>query len=166
MSGAFSTEQVADFLYREAWLLDQQEWKGWLDLYLQDCRFWVPAWKQDHEPVDDPDTGLSFIYYESRGGLEDRAWRAKSGMSVASMPLPRTCHQVTNVRCEEAESGRLRVRSAWSCHVYDLRAKAQHTYFGHYTHLLATDGGQLRIAEKKIVLLNDLITGFIDFYCV
>jgi hypothetical protein len=28
------------------------------------------------------------------------------------------------------------------------------------------DGGTLSIAEKKIVLLNDLITGFIDFYCV
>ncbi|OGA08581.1 MAG: hypothetical protein A3G26_10160 [Betaproteobacteria bacterium RIFCSPLOWO2_12_FULL_65_110] len=166
MSGAFSIDQVADLLYREAWLLDQQRWKEWLDLFAPDCRFWVPAWNQDHELVDDPDTGLSFIYYESRGGLEDRVWRAKSGTSVASTPLPRTCHQVTNIRCEEEASGRLRVRSAWNCHIFDLRAKEQHTFFGHYTHLLAADGEKLRIAEKKIVLQNDLITGFIDFYCV
>jgi len=166
MSGAFSIDQVADLLYREAWLLDQQRWKEWLDLFAPDCRFWVPAWNQDHELVDDPDTGLSFIYYESRGGLEDRVWRAKSGTSVASTPLPRTCHQVTNIRCEEQASGRLRVRSAWNCHIFDLRAKEQHTFFGHYTHLLAADGEKLRIAEKKIVLQNDLITGFIDFYCV
>ena len=166
MSGAFSIDQVADLLYREAWLLDEQRWKEWLDLFAPDCRFWVPAWNQDHELVDDPDTGLSFIYYESRGGLEDRVWRAKSGTSVASTPLPRTCHQVTNIRCEEEASGRLRVRSAWNCHIFDLRAKEQHTFFGHYTHLLAADGEKLRIAEKKIVLQNDLITGFIDFYCV
>jgi benzoate/toluate 1,2-dioxygenase subunit beta len=166
MSGVFSIDRVRDFLYHEAWLLDQQRWKEWLKLYAPDCRFWVPAWNDDHEPVDDPNTGLSFIYYESRGGLEDRVWRAQSGLSVASTPLPRTCHQVTNVRCEETESGRLLVRSAWSCHVFDLRAQAQHTFFGHYEHLLESDGGTLSIVEKKIFLLNDVITGFIDFYCV
>ena len=166
MSGAFSIVEVADFLYQEAALLDQQRWKEWLDLFAADCRFWVPTWKEDHEPVGDPDAGLSFIYYESRGGLEDRVWRAKSGMSVASTPLPRTCHQVTNVRCEEMKSGRMLVRSAWSCHVFDLRSKEQHTYFGHYEHLLAADGGKFSIAAKKIVLLNDVITGFVDFYCV
>jgi 3-phenylpropionate/cinnamic acid dioxygenase small subunit len=166
LSGAPSIDQVEDFLYREAWLLDRQRWKEWLDLYAPDCRFWVPAWKQDHELVDDPDAGLSFIYYESRGGLEDRVWRAQSGMSVASTPLPRTCHQVTNVRYEAPASGRLLVRSAWSCHIFDLRAREQRGFFGHYEHLLACDGGALRIAEKKIILFNDVITGFIDFYCV
>lgn len=166
MSGPFSNDRVADLIFREAWLLDQQRWKEWLDLFMPDCRFWVPTWKQDHELVDDPDTGLSFIYYGSRGGLEDRVWRAKSGTSVASMPLPRTCHQVTNVRREEEASGRMRVRSAWSCHVFDLRAQRQHTFFGHYMHMLVADGEALRIAEKKIVLQNDLITGYIDFYCV
>lgn len=166
MSGAVSINQVADFLYHEAGLLDAQRWKEWLDLYRPDCRFWVPAWKDDHQLVDDANTGLSFIYYEGRGGLEDRVWRAQSGTSVASTPLPRTCHQVTNVRCEEENAGRLLVRSAWSCHVFDLRAAAQHTFFGRYEHLLATDGGTLRIAEKKVVLFNDLITGYIDFYCV
>lgn len=166
MSGSFSIGQVEDFLYHEASLLDGQRWKEWLELYAPDCRFWVPAWKDDHQLVDDPNAGMSFIYYESRGGLEDRVWRAQSGMSVASTPLPRTCHQVTNVRCVEADAGRLLTRSAWSCHVFDLRAKAQHTFFGQYEHLLATDGGKLSIAEKKVVLLNDVITGFIDFYCV
>ena len=166
MNCEIPTSQVEDFLYHEAWLLDRQRWKEWIELFTPDCRFWVPAWREDHKLVDDPDTGLSFIYYESRGGLEDRVWRAKSGMSVASTPLPRTCHQVTNVRCEQAGSGRLHVRSAWSCHVFDLRARDQQVYFGHYEHLLAADGGKLCIAEKKIVLQNDLITGYIDFYCV
>jgi len=164
MNGPLS--HVENFLYHEASLLDGQHWKEWLDLFAPDCRFWVPTWKQDHELVDDPDTGLSFIYYDSRGGLEDRVWRAQSGLSVASTPLPRTCHQVTNVRCEQADSGRILARSTWSCHVFDLRAKSQHTFFGHYEHLLVPGEGTFRIAAKKIVLLNDLITGFIDFYCV
>jgi 3-phenylpropionate/cinnamic acid dioxygenase small subunit len=166
MNAALPMSQVEEFLYREAWLLDQQRWDEWLDLFLPECRFWVPAWKQDHELVDDPDTGLSFVYYDSRGGLEDRVWRAKSGLSVASTPLPRTCHQVTNVRCEAAGPDRALVRSSWNCHVFDLRTHSQHVFFGYYEHLLAGDGGTLRIASKKIVLQNDLIHGFIDFYCV
>src|SRR3990172_1609914 len=114
MSGALSIHPVEDFLFHEAWLLDRQRWKEWLDLYAPDCRFWGPAWKQDHELVDDPDAGLSFIYYERRGGRGGRGGRAQSGMSVASTPVPPTCHQVTNVRYEEAASGRLLARSAWS----------------------------------------------------
>ncbi len=166
MSGSPTTSRVEDFLYNEAWLLDRQRWQEWLELYAPDCRFWVPAWKEDHEPVDDPNTGLSFIYYESRGGLEDRVWRARSGMSVASTPLPRTCHQVTNVRAQGAGSGRILARSAWTCHVFDLRTREPQVFFGHYEHVLADDGGRLSIAEKKIILMNDLITGSIDFYCV
>jgi len=127
---------------------------------------WVPAWKADHELVDDPDTGLSFIYYDSRGGLEDRVWRARSGTSVASTPLPRTCHQVTNVRCDEAGPERLLARSAWSCHVFDLRTQQQRVFFGRYEHVLAAVGGELCIAQKKVVLLNDVIDGYIDFYCL
>jgi len=166
MSSAFSKSQVEDFLYREAGLLDDQRWDEWLALYAPDCRFWVPAWKADHELVDDPDTGLSFIYYDSRGGLEDRVWRARSGTSVASTPLPRTCHQVTNVRCDEAGPERLLARSAWSCHVFDLRTQQQRVFFGRYEHVLAAVGGELCIARKKVVLLNDVIDGYIDFYCL
>ena len=166
MNAAPHLAQVEDFLYQEAWLLDQQHWDAWLDLYAPDCRYWVPAWKGDHELVDDPNAGLSFIYYDSRGGLEDRVWRARSGTSVASTPLPRTCHQVTNVRCEESGPGRLLARSAWSCHVFDLRTGTQRVFFGRYEHALARGSGELRIAEKKIILLNDVIDGSIDFYCL
>jgi len=166
LSAAPQLAQVEDFLYQEAALLDQQHWDAWLDLFAPDCRYWVPAWKAEHELVDDPNTGLSFIYYDSRGGLEDRVWRASSGTSVASTPLPRTSHQVTNIRCEQAGPDRLLARSAWSCHVFDLRTSTQRVFFGRYQHVLASGSGKLRIAEKNIVLLNDVIDGSIDFYCL
>ena len=166
MNAAPVLPEVEGFLYQEAWLLDSRRWREWLELFVHDCRFWMPAWKADHELVDDPDTGLSFIYYESRTGLEDRVSRALSGRSVASTPLPRTCHQITNIRAETEAPDRILARCAWSCHVFDIKTQRQHLFFGHYQHTLVRKEGTLRIASKKIALLNDLIPAYLDFYHV
>jgi len=166
MSTAPQSREVESFLYDEAWLLDSRRWREWLDLFVPDCRFWMPAWKTDHELVEDPEIGLSFIYYDSRSGLEDRVSRALSGRSVASVPLPRTCHQLTNIRAETETPDRILARCAWSCHVYDIKTQQQHVFFGNYEYTLVRDGGTLRIAVKKVALLNDLIPGYLDFYHV
>ncbi len=166
MSAANAPAEVESFLYEEAWLIDSRRWKEWLELFVPDCRFWMPAWKADDELVEDPDAGLSFIYYESRSGLEDRVTRALSGLSVASTPLPRTCHQLTNVRVETVDGERLFARCAWSCHVFEIKSQRQHVFFGHYEHVLVRKDGTLRIASKKITLLNDLVPAYLDFYHV
>lgn len=166
MTPAELRPQVEGFLYEEASLLDSRRWKEWLELYLPGCRFWMPAWQADHQLVQDPDSGLSFIYYDSRSGLEDRVSRALSGRSVASVPIARTCHQITNVMIESADAQKIASRCAWSCHVFDLKTQRQHTYFGRYEHVLAPADGGFRVASKKIILLNDVIPGYLDFYHV
>ena len=55
MSLAAGTE----LLYREAALLDRQQWDDWLALYLQDCVFWVPSWTSETTVTRDPETEVS-----------------------------------------------------------------------------------------------------------
>ena len=35
--------RVEDLLFREAALLDEKKWQAWLQLYVEDAVFWMPA---------------------------------------------------------------------------------------------------------------------------
>jgi len=160
--------EAAELLYREALLLDRGEWDAWLELYLPDALFWMPAWRDETSPTEDPDRELSLIYYRGRRSLEDRVWRARSGLSIASAPRPRVVHAVTNVlvtagagAAEEAQT-----TASFTVHLRDVRAERSHVFFGRYEHDLRRVDGSWRIAAKKILLLNDVIPTVIDFYSV
>ncbi len=158
--------RCADLLYREAAYLDERRWAEWLALYTEDAEFWLPAWDEDARPTDDPQSQLSLIYYNSRAGLEDRVWRIQSGLSPASSPLIRTCHLLTNVRITDVMDGQPRVSSHWQVHIYRPEKQQAFTYFGFYEHLLRLEGEQLRVAKKKIIVLNDVVESVLDIYHV
>jgi 3-phenylpropionate/cinnamic acid dioxygenase small subunit len=164
---ALPPPEALDLLYREAQYLDAQRWDDWLALYREDAEFWMPAWKDAHALTESPDREISLIYYSARAGLEDRVWRVRSGLSVASLVLPRTAHAISGAVLEHrTPGGAIELRSTWTCHVYDVEGAAQHVFFGRYEHRLRNDSGRWLIAAKKIVLMNDRIPTMIDFYCV
>jgi 3-phenylpropionate/cinnamic acid dioxygenase small subunit len=155
-----------ELVHREARFLDEQRWDEWLALYLEDCEYWMPAWKADGTLTADPKTELSHIYYASRAGLEDRVVRIRSGKSAASTPMPRTAHVVGSVLALESPDDRLRLASTWVCHVYSPRSRESHAFFGRTEHELVARESDWRIAKKKILLQNDYIPTMLDVYCV
>ncbi len=164
---------ACDLLYREALFLDTQRWDEWLGLYTSDCEYWVPAWKSAHQVTEDPKREISLIYYASRAGLEDRVWRVRSGRSVASKPLPRTQHVLSNILVEsppsdgviagDAASGCL-VHANWTVHQFMLKSRDVQVLFGRSEYRLVESEGQLQIARRKSILLNDLMPAMLDFY--
>jgi len=155
-----------ELVHREVRFLDEQRWDEWLALYLEDCEYWMPAWKADGTLTNDPRTELSHIYYASRAGLEDRVVRIRSGKSAASTPMPRTAHIVGSVLALESPDDRLRLASTWVCHAYFPRSHETHAFFGRTEHELVVREGDWRIAKKKILLQNDYIPTMLDVYCV
>ena len=157
--------RCADLLYTEARLIDRQAWDDWLALYLPDAEFWVPAWDTEHSYVSDPQNEISLIYYADRSGLEDRVFRLRTGMSSASVPLPRTSHLVGNVQASRQASGDFAVNASWQVTYY--KHKTTNLFAGQYEYTLRPqDDGSLRIARKKIIVINDLIPQVLDFYHV
>jgi len=154
----------SEMLYREALYLDTQRWDEWLELFLPECEYWVPAWKSEHQPTSNPKRELSLIYYSTRGGLEDRVWRARSGKSAAASPLPRTHHVIGNVLLGEAGPERMQLMSAWTAHQYRTKIRETESLYGRYEHELVLREGAWRIAKKKILLLNDTMPAMVDFY--
>lgn len=163
---AEAREIAADLLAREAMLLDRRDWDGWLALYAEDCVFWVPAWREDDTPVEDPDREVSHIYHDSREGLEERILRLRTQRSVTTMPLWRTAHLVTGVVARRDGTDRIVADAAFSVFLFHPRTGTQHALFGRSEVLLARREDTWRIARKKILVMNDLIPTAVDFYCL
>ncbi len=158
---------ATDLLEREAAYLDERRWDDWLDLFTEDCEYWMPAWRGEDQLTENPQAELSHFYFAGRAGLEDRIVRIRTGQSPASSPLPRTTHLLGNViQLEPPTSEEIRLRHSWVCHVYFVRSRDTHAFFGHSEVTLACPSEQWLIARKKIVMQNDHIPTMLDFYMV
>ncbi|WP_028224994.1 anthranilate 1,2-dioxygenase small subunit [Paraburkholderia ferrariae] len=155
-------QSVEQFLYWKAELCDAQSWDEYLDLFDEHSEFHVPQWDSEHVYTTDPKRGMSLIYYANRTGLEDRVFRLRTGKSAASTPLPRTLHQITNVRIVEREGGELEVKANWTT-FYARQGNGEH-FFGRATYHLRANGSGWKITRKHVLLLNDTINAVLDFY--
>lgn len=159
------TQEVSQFLYREARFLDTRDWMAWLELFTEDAVFRVPAWKSEHDITTDPTRELSLIYCASRMRMSERVQRVLSGRSVASIPLPRTQHAVSNVMMTQTDASAT-VQANFTVHLFDLKKKDTHVFFGHSTYQLLRVADDWRIRDKTAVLANDYLPTLLDFYCV
>jgi 3-phenylpropionate/cinnamic acid dioxygenase small subunit len=165
MGDALLTAAVAELLFEEARLLDERRWHDWLVLYRDDAVFWVPAYTDQSELVTDPELQINLIYITSKKGLDERVFRIETGDSVASTPTPRTCHLIANVVAEGLDHGEVAVRANWQVASY-TNDRGPVLRNGHYQFVLRGEPGKFQIAYKKIVMLEEKMESFIDFYSV
>jgi len=156
-------EAVRDLLYLEADLLDRREWQAWIDLYTDDCVYWVPSWATEDEPTEDPELEVNMIYLTGRPALEARIYRLSSGQAYATTPLARTSHLVDTIRLLGGDGGTVEASAKWMTLSSDPRWGKQ-LRGGWYEYRLRRDGDALKIAQKKIVLLESVIDGAIDIH--
>ena len=160
-----SVNEVEQFLYAEARMLDDRDFEGWLECYAPQAEFWMPAWDDDDTLVTDPQREISLIWYGNRGGLEDRVFRIRTERSSAtSLPEPRTGHNITNVEILAQEGDTAEIRFNWFTLYY--RYETVDTYFGTSFYTLDVSGPRPLITKKKVVLKNDYIHHVVDIYHV
>lgn len=157
-----SHNAVCAFLYREARLLDDRQWDEWLTCYASTAAYWMPAWDDDDQVTEDPQSQISLIYYPNRDGLEDRVFRIKTERSGASTPEPRTSHNITNVELLAQRGDEVDVR--YNFNTLSHRYKVTDHFFGTIFVSLREAEDGIVITSKKIVLKNDYIRQVIDVY--
>ena len=122
----------------------------------------MPAWDDDDQLTQDPQSQISLIYYPNRNGLEDRVFRIKTERSSASMPETRINHMLTNVEVLAERSDGVDIR--YNFHTLSHRYKATDHFFGTIFLTLGKSESGFLITRKKIVLKNDYIRQVIDIY--
>ncbi|KRS22171.1 benzene 1,2-dioxygenase [Alishewanella sp. WH16-1] len=161
-NSAVDYQQLCAFLYREARLLDDEQWDDWLQCYHDEAQFWMPSWDDDDKLVTDPQTEISLIYYPNRAGLEDRVFRIKTERSSATMPDTRTSHNLSNIEVVAQQGDFVTVRFNW--HTLSHRYKTTFSHFGMSRYVIDFSGDSPKIRDKYVVLKNDYIHQVIDIY--
>jgi 3-phenylpropionate/cinnamic acid dioxygenase small subunit len=137
------------FLQHEARLLDEGKFNEWLALFTADARYWVPSEPDQANPLDT----VSLIY-DDRQLLETRVRRLASPRIYSQEPRSRTSRIVANVSIEEdaGSASTTLVRSKFV--LLEFRRNEQRLFGGTYFHQLIVSSGAIRIASKRVDLVN------------
>ena len=142
-------EELIDFVYQEAELLDERRFEQWLALFADDGRYWIPAQAGQTDA-----RGHVSLLLEDKLLLKARIERLGGERTFSQQPESRGQHvlqrpAVTAIDHTKREY-RLRTR-----YVYvETRGDLQHVFACTAAHLLiATDNG-LKISEKRVDILN------------
>jgi len=139
--------EIEQFLYHEAWLLDQGRLDEWLALYTVDATYWIPLEANQTDPLT-----TSSIVYDDRRLLEVRVRQFQHPRAHARVPAPRTVHQIGNVRVLEADGRDVRVGSTLV--LVEYRRERQRVWSAIVEHRVRRSVEGLRIAAKRLDLVN------------
>jgi 3-phenylpropionate/cinnamic acid dioxygenase small subunit len=166
-------QEIEEFLYREADLLDERRYEDWLALVAEDVRYWMPMRrnvKVGEAEREFTRAGQDINWFdEGKETLTRRVKQILTGMHWAEEPVSRISHMVSNVRLLEvnpsaAEPAEVTVRCRFL--VYRNRVETETDILvGKREDVLRRADGQWQIARRKIVLdQNVLLTKNLTFF--
>jgi 3-phenylpropionate/cinnamic acid dioxygenase small subunit len=95
-------EEIEQFLYREAELLDERRYEEWLALFTEDAQYFMPM--RRNVPHDEPEreftrAGTDVNWFdEGKDTLTRRVKQILTGIHWAEEPPSRICHMISNVQ--------------------------------------------------------------------
>jgi len=138
-----------EFLVHEARLLDEARFDEWLALFTEDAWYWVPTEPDQANPFDT----VSLIY-DDRRLLETRVRRLASPRIYSQEPRSRTTRMVGNVTIEDAAADQSACTVRSKFFLLENRRDSQRLFGGTCLHRLVRLDGVLRIAWKRVDLVN------------
>ncbi|MSP42639.1 MAG: 3-phenylpropionate/cinnamic acid dioxygenase subunit beta [Alphaproteobacteria bacterium] len=159
MPGMELLHEVEQFLYREARLLDAEQFEAWLELLTEDIHYWMPAiqnrYRRDKNPGYTPNTMA--LFDEDMKSLRLRIKRFNTGVAWPEDPPTRHCHVITNIEVEMTSNpDEYRVYSAFVNH-RSRNEQDEDTMMGRREDVLRRVDGVLKLARRKIVTTQSTI---------
>src|SRR3954469_12254617 len=103
-------QEIEDFLYKEAELLDTWQMQAWADLFSTNGTYEIP-------PIGNPDADFKkslFLVHDDRARLEQRALRLLKKEAHVEYPHSAALHNVSNVRIVTNEGDGVSVKCNFS----------------------------------------------------
>ncbi|MBI3373698.1 MAG: aromatic-ring-hydroxylating dioxygenase subunit beta [Betaproteobacteria bacterium] len=140
--------EVTRFIFREARLQDDHAYDAWEALWADDGIYWVPA----NGEGGDPEREMSLIY-DNRSRIALRIKQFQTGKRHTQMPRSRLRRIVSNVEILARDADSVRVTA--NAVVYESNARGETVWPSRNEYLLRRVDGELRMALKKVVLVNN-----------
>ena len=149
MTQHITRDDIIDFIYQEARMLDEGRYDEWLSLWLENGIYWMPLDYKQSDPIN-----ATSLLYEDHFMLRLRVERLNGARTFSQKPKSR-CHHVLQrpfVDIFEPNEGRFQANT--SMHYVETRLDEQILLALTVIHDLKVDDGKLKIAGKKVELLN------------
>ncbi len=141
---------LADFVYREARLIDERRFHEWFDLFAEDGHYWLPMRREQTDPLAEQ----SITWEDKPLLLKARVLRLASGKAYSDTPPVLCQHVLQAPACEEIDHGANRYCTRTAFFYAEFRQGEQIVLAGTARHTLRFEGGALRIVEKRVDLLS------------
>jgi len=145
--------EVTQFLYREARLADESDYDGWEALWTDDALYWVPAGGADV----DPRSQVSVIY-DNRNRIATRMKQVKTGRRYAQAPPSNLRRIVGNVELlggRQNPDGDVDLEVGANFIAFESTQRRNEVWGGRVTYRLRRIDGRIRLAYKKVVLVDN-----------
>jgi len=140
--------EVAQFLYREARLQDTHEYDAWEALWTDDGLYWAPANGQD----TDPEREMSLIY-DNRSRIALRIRQLKTGRRHSQAPPSQLARIIGNIELLQSASADIAV--ACNAQIFETNLRGDTMWAARCLYRLRRIGGELKMAYKKVALVNN-----------
>jgi benzoate/toluate 1,2-dioxygenase beta subunit len=154
-SGALDVDllrEVEQFIYREARLQDELAYEEWEALWTDDAIYWVPANGDEIDP-----TMQMSVLFDNRSRIATRIKQLQTGKRHSQNPPSRLRRIVSNIELLEAadadSDGELLAGANFV--IYESRERGVTIWAGRSEYRLRRDGDDLRMAGKKVLLVNN-----------
>lgn len=140
-------EDIIDFLYAEARMLDEGRFDDWLETWEKDGHYWMPLAYDQKNPINE-----TSLMWEDLFMLKLRVERLNGARTFSQKPKSR-CHHVLQ-RPFVDELTETSARTVTMLHYVETRLDEQQLLAITAHHELKITGDKITIANKKVVLVN------------
>ena len=138
---------VEDFLFQEAFLLDNWKLKEWEELLTDDAGYYIPP----NDNLEASHRGTLFTIADNRERIRQRVIRVLDPNCHAEHPHSHLSRIIGNVRLMDQHGDEVTVWSNFVCHRY-RRNERIGEYVGSIRHILKIDGKSFKIKERRVHL--------------
>jgi 3-phenylpropionate/cinnamic acid dioxygenase small subunit len=173
MAHLFLKQEMEEFLYNEAELLDERHYEEWLGLLADDVRYWMPMRRNvkfgelEREFTRE---GQDINWFdEGKDTLTRRVQQILTGVHWAEEPLSRICHMVSNVQLlhvQPSVAAPAEVTVKCRFLIYRNRVETETDLLvGKREDVLCRVEGQWKIRQRKVILdQNFLLAKNLTFF--
>ena len=159
-------QEIEEFLYQEADLLDARKFREWLDLLADDLIYFMPIRRNvkfgEHDERENTRQGEGISWFdEDKWTVTKRVEQILTGVHYAEEPLSRVTHMVSNVRLlDVAPSAENPTEVTVGCRflVYQNRVEYEtNTFVGRRIDTLRRNGDSWLIARREMILEQNVL---------
>ncbi len=142
-------EELREFVYHEADLLDKQRFDEWKALFTGDGFYWMPLEREQPDPVHH-----TSLIYDDAALMELRIERMKDPRAYSLIPAVYCNHLLSRPKIDTVDTEAQRFEVQANFLYTEVRGDVLHRLSGTSYYSLCREGDALKMRRKKVTIIN------------